>query len=51
MSGFDHKGVDKEFFANTRIHSNFLCCLGYGSPDGIFPRNPRLSFEEAGHFA
>src|ERR1700733_6718972 len=51
MSGFDHNGVDKEFFANTRIHSNFLCCLGYGAADGLFPRNPRLSFEEAGHFA
>jgi nitroreductase len=47
MSGFDHTAVDKEFFPDTRIHSNFLCCLGYGSDDGLFPRNPRLSFEEA----
>src|ERR1700736_4568707 len=29
MSGFDNAGVDRAFFAGTRIQSNFLCCLGY----------------------
>ena len=48
MSGFDNAGVDKEFFAQTRVQSNFICNLGYGKPDSPFPRNPRLSFEEAG---
>jgi 3-hydroxypropanoate dehydrogenase len=48
MSGFDNSGVDKEFFAGTRVKSNFICNLGYGKPDSPFPRNPRLSFEEAG---
>ena len=47
MSGFDKAGVDQEFFAGTSIKSNFLCSIGYGSTDGIFPRSPRLSFEEA----
>jgi 3-hydroxypropanoate dehydrogenase len=47
-SGFDNAGVDKEFFAGTRVQSNFICNLGYGKPDSPFPRNPRLSFEEAG---
>jgi 3-hydroxypropanoate dehydrogenase len=51
MSGFDNAGVDRVFFAGTRIQSNFICCLGYGKPESIFPRNPRLTFDEAGRFA
>jgi|SRR5690554_1711643 len=51
MSGFDNAGVDREFFAGTRIQSNFICSLGYGEPGTPFPRNPRLSFEEAGRWA
>ncbi|MGO9933087.1 MAG: malonic semialdehyde reductase [Steroidobacteraceae bacterium] len=51
MSGFDNQGVDTEFFAGTRIKSNFLCSIGYGSDENLFPRNPRLTFEEAGRFA
>ena len=51
MSGFDNAGVDQAFFAGTRIQSNFICCLGHGRPDSLFPRNPRLTFEEAGRFA
>ncbi|TAM08979.1 MAG: malonic semialdehyde reductase [Nevskiaceae bacterium] len=51
MSGFDNAGVDREFFAGTRIQSNFICSLGYGKPGTPFPRNPRLSFDEAGRWA
>jgi 3-hydroxypropanoate dehydrogenase len=51
MSGFDNAGVDLAFFEGTRIQSNFICCLGIGKPESVFPRNPRLSFEEAGRFA
>jgi 3-hydroxypropanoate dehydrogenase len=47
MSGFDNAGVDREFFADSRVKSNFLCNLGYGDPAGVHPRNPRLSFDEA----
>jgi 3-hydroxypropanoate dehydrogenase len=47
MSGFDNAGVDREFFPDGRIKSNFLCNIGYGDPSGVFPRNPRLSFDEA----
>lgn len=47
MSGFDHQLVDEAFFAGTSWRSNFLCNLGYGEPDALFPRLPRLSFEEA----
>lgn len=48
MSGFDNAGVDKEFFAGTNIKSNFLCSIGRGDPAKLPPRDPRLSFEEAG---
>jgi nitroreductase len=51
MSGFDNAAVDAGFFAGTNIKSNFICCLGYGKPNTPFPRNPRLSFDEAGRFA
>lgn len=61
MSGFDHAIVDREFFAcgerdsgfeqesspGGHVKSNFLCNLGYGDPEKLFPRNPRLSFAEA----
>lgn len=47
MSGFDNAMVDKLFFEGTNIKSNFLCGLGYGDPAGLFPRSPRLSFDEA----
>lgn len=51
MSGFSNEAVDLAFFANTRIKSNFICSIGYGSDENLFPRNPRLTFEESGRFA
>ncbi len=47
MSGFDRKKCDELFFAGTKIKSNFLCNLGHGDSTKLYPRNPRLSFEEA----
>ena len=47
MSGFDNAKVDEAFFAGTAIKSNFLVNLGHGDPAGVFPRSPRLSFDEA----
>ena len=47
MSGFDNEAVDREFFAGTRIRSNFICSIGYGSGEAMFPRLPRLAFEAA----
>ncbi len=47
MSGFDNAGVDAEFFAGTQWKSNFLVNLGNGDPASIFPRSPRLPFDEA----
>ena len=46
MSGFDQDGVNKEFFAGTSIKSNFICSIGYGTDENLFPRSPRPDFEE-----
>lgn len=51
MSGFDHARLDAAFFAGTTIRSNFLVNLGYGDPAGLFPRSPRLGFDEAARIA
>ena len=50
MSGFNNEGVDAVFFSGTNIKSNFICALGYGNDTNLFPRNPRLSFDEVGRF-
>lgn len=48
MSGFDNAGVDAAFFAGTTIKSNFLISIGYGDTSrNLFPRSPRLTFDEA----
>lgn len=61
MSGFDNakvdeeffgvgrecEGCDQEFFPEGHVRSNFLCNIGYGDPSRLFPRSPRLTFEEA----
>jgi len=46
MSGFDNAKVDAAFFAGTKIKSNFICALGYGDPSKLYPRGPRLEFNE-----
>jgi 3-hydroxypropanoate dehydrogenase len=50
MSGFDNAKVDAAFFAGTTVKSNFLCNLGHGDASKLYPRLPRLSFEEACQF-
>ena len=47
MSGFDKAKVDAAFFAGTTVEANFICSIGHGTTDRLFPRSPRLSFEEA----
>lgn len=47
MSGFDNDAVDRAFFPEGHIKSNFLCALGYGDAGGLIPRQPRLAFDEA----
>jgi len=47
MSGFDAAGVKAEFFPDSNVEPNFIMNIGYGSDENLFPRSPRLSFEEA----
>lgn len=46
MSGFDNALVDQTFFAGTKVTSNFLLNIGYGSQKNLFPRSPRFDFGE-----
>ncbi len=45
MSGFDQTGVNKEFFPDGRFRANFICALGVGTNELLFPRSPRPVFE------
>ncbi len=47
MSGFEHTKIDAAFFSGTAVKSNFICALGTGTTEMLFPRNPRLPFDEA----
>jgi len=47
MSGFDNGAVDRAFFPEGTVKSNFLCNVGYGDPGRLHPRAPRLSFDDA----
>ena len=47
MSGFDKAGVDAAFWAGTKVETNFICSIGRGTGQKLFPRLPRLSFEDA----
>lgn len=46
MSGFDKAKLDAAFFADSPFRSNFLCSLGYGNPDKLYPRGPRFQPDE-----
>lgn len=47
MSGFDNAAVDEAFFPGGRVKSNFIVSIGYGTDENLFPRSPRLDFDEA----
>ena len=48
MSGFDADGVNAAFFAGTAVKTNFIINIGYGDASrDLFPRSPRLTFDEA----
>lgn len=47
MSGFDAEAVNQAYFPDGQVRVNFLCNLGHGDPAGLFPRSPRLGFDEA----
>ncbi|WP_282342826.1 MULTISPECIES: malonic semialdehyde reductase [unclassified Pseudomonas] len=47
MSGFDRAKLDAAFFAGSTWTANLLINLGYGNPEKLYPRLPRLAFDEA----
>jgi nitroreductase len=51
MTGFDADKVDAAFFPGSKIRSNVLGNIGYGDPAKLFPRSPRLAFEDIARFA
>jgi nitroreductase len=46
MSGFDAEQVDREFFADSSYHANFLANLGYPDESVAHSRGPRLEFSQ-----
>ena len=50
MSGFDAGKVDAEFWAGTKVKTNFICNMGHGDPSKVMGRLPRFSFDEAAKF-
>jgi 3-hydroxypropanoate dehydrogenase len=46
MSGFDNAAVDAAFFPGGQVKSNVLINIGYGDAEKLFPRSPRLAFDE-----
>lgn len=47
MSGFDADKMDETFWEGTAVRTNFVCSLGQGDRTKLFPRSPRLAFDEA----
>ncbi|GAB3543595.1 malonic semialdehyde reductase [Noviherbaspirillum agri] len=47
MSGFDAGKLNAAFFAGTPVKVNFVCSIGYGDSSKVYPRGPRLTFDEA----
>ena len=46
MSGFDPAKVEQQFFPEGKVKANVLINIGYGDDAKLFPRSPRLSFEQ-----
>ena len=46
MTGFDPAKVEAEFFPDGKTKANVIINIGYGDDAKLFPRSPRLSFEE-----
>lgn len=47
MSGFDNTKMDEAFFPDGKVKSIFICAMGYGDESKLYPRGPRLDFDEA----
>ncbi len=46
MGGFDAAKVEAEFFPEGKIKANVIINIGYGDDAKLFPRSPRLTFDQ-----
>jgi 3-hydroxypropanoate dehydrogenase len=46
MGGFDAAKVEAEFFPEGKIKANVIINIGFGDDAKLFPRNPRLTFDQ-----
>ena len=46
ISGFHNDILDAEFFAGTKLRSNFLCNVGYGDETSVWQKLPRPAFDD-----
>lgn len=46
IAGFDAAAVDAAFFPNSRIKTFVIVNIGYGDKSTLFPRLPRLAFDD-----
>jgi 3-hydroxypropanoate dehydrogenase len=46
MGGFDAAKVEAEFFPERTIKANVVINIGFGDDAKLFPRSPRLSFDQ-----
>lgn len=47
MSGVNKPGIKDAFFPDLDGEVKFICSLGYGVPESVYPRAARLDFDEA----
>lgn len=50
MSGVDKGGIKDAFFPDLDGEVKYICSLGYGRPETLYPRAERLNFDEAAKF-
>jgi 3-hydroxypropanoate dehydrogenase len=46
MAGFDAAGIDAAFFPGTKVKTFMVINLGYGTTNNLWPRLPRLAFDD-----
>ena len=51
MAGFDAAALDAAFFPDSRVKTLLVLNLGYGDKSSLFPRLPRLAFDEYARIA
>ena len=45
MQGLDKTAADEDFWAGTKVKTNFICSIGRGDETTVFKKLPRLEFD------